>query len=76
MLLIWGRQDKMIPYSLSRQFLDLNPKLCLVDVDNAGHCAHDECPEQVNQILQNWIDELVLEKPPLTAKQNLSTIPQ
>lgn len=76
MLLIWGREDKMIPYSLSRQFIELNPKLYLVDVDNAGHCAHDECPDQVNKILQDWLDELSLEKQPLVKKQNLSTITQ
>lgn len=54
-LLIWGRQDRMIPPSLYSQFIDLNPKLRLVDLDNAGHCAHDEHPEQVNQLLLDWI---------------------
>ncbi|GAC1461583.1 MAG: alpha/beta fold hydrolase [Chamaesiphon sp.] len=55
MLLIWGRQDRMIPPSLYNGFVELNPKLQLVDVDNAGHCPHDECPEQVNKILLDWL---------------------
>jgi pimeloyl-ACP methyl ester carboxylesterase len=61
MLLIWGRQDRMIPPSLSGRFLKLNQRLRLVEVDNAGHCAHDECPEQVNQILADWINQIATE---------------
>jgi len=55
LLLIWGRQDRMIPANLAAQFSKLNPSLELVEIDNAGHCPHDECPEQVNQILLDWI---------------------
>jgi pimeloyl-ACP methyl ester carboxylesterase len=55
MLLIWGQQDRMIPPGLARQFAAYNPKLQLVELDNAGHCAHDECPEQVNQSILDWI---------------------
>jgi haloalkane dehalogenase len=40
---------------LARQFVALNPNLELVELDNAGHCPHDECPEQVNQILLDWL---------------------
>jgi haloalkane dehalogenase len=52
---MWGRQDRMIPPNLARQFVALNPNLELVELDNAGHCPHDECPEQVNQILLDWL---------------------
>ncbi|HAG80079.1 MAG TPA: alpha/beta hydrolase, partial [Cyanobacteria bacterium UBA12227] len=55
LLLMWGRQDRMVPPSLARQFVELNPNLELVELDNAGHCPHDECPDQVNQILLDWI---------------------
>lgn len=55
MLLMWGRNDRMIPPHLARQFTALNSNLELVELDNAGHCPHDECPEQVNQILLEWI---------------------
>ncbi len=54
-LLMWGCQDRMIPPGLYHRFSKLNPKLQLVALDNAGHCAHDECPEQFNQILLDWI---------------------
>lgn len=56
MLLIWGRLDRMVPPSLANQFIKLNPKLQLVELDDAGHCPHDECPEQVNQILLDWMN--------------------
>ncbi|NEO99660.1 MAG: alpha/beta fold hydrolase [Symploca sp. SIO2E9] len=57
MLLIWGLQDRMIPPSLARprQYLELNPNLKLVELEHAGHCPHDECPEQVNQIVLDWL---------------------
>lgn len=55
LLLMWGLQDRMIPPQLSRRFVELNPNLELIELDNAGHCPHDECPEQVNQILIEWL---------------------
>ena len=60
MLLIWGKQDRMIPPRLAKQFVELNPKLELVQLD-AGHCPHDECPEEVNSILLHWLDRLSLQ---------------
>ncbi|NEP11838.1 MAG: alpha/beta fold hydrolase [Symploca sp. SIO2C1] len=55
MLLLWGLQDRMIPPKSARYLASLNPNLKLVELDNAGHCPHDECPEQVNQILLDWL---------------------
>ncbi|MGG6267835.1 MULTISPECIES: alpha/beta fold hydrolase [unclassified Leptolyngbya] len=54
-LLLWGKQDRMIPAASARQFLQYNPNLKLIELDDAGHCAHDECPERVNAELINWI---------------------
>lgn len=58
MLLIWGRQDRMIPPRFARphQFVECNPNYVeLVELDHAGHCPQDECPEQVNQEILNWM---------------------
>jgi pimeloyl-ACP methyl ester carboxylesterase len=58
MLLIWGKQDRMIPPRFARphQFVECNPNYVeLVELDNAGHCPQDECPEQVNQAILNWM---------------------
>jgi pimeloyl-ACP methyl ester carboxylesterase len=59
-LLLWGQQDRMIPLELARRFLGYSPTLQLIEVENAGHCAHDERPEQVNQELLSWIQTQVL----------------
>ncbi|MGB8699983.1 MAG: alpha/beta fold hydrolase, partial [Thermosynechococcaceae cyanobacterium] len=54
-LLIWGRQDRMVPPAFGQIFAPLNPKLQLIELDPAGHCPHDECAQDVNQILDDWI---------------------
>ncbi|MFW6357756.1 MAG: alpha/beta fold hydrolase [Chroococcales cyanobacterium] len=55
MLLIWGSSDFMIPAKLAHRFKELNPNLELVTLENVGHCPHDECPEQFNEIVLNWL---------------------
>ncbi|MGG6263863.1 alpha/beta fold hydrolase [Leptolyngbya sp. AN03gr2] len=59
MLLFWGKQDKFVPPSLAESCVKLNPKLELVEVENAGHCPHDEQPEIVNRKILSWIEECV-----------------
>jgi pimeloyl-ACP methyl ester carboxylesterase len=58
MLLIWGSDDRMIPPQTADALIQLNPQLKLIPVPNAGHCAHDENPDAVNQIIRNWLDGL------------------
>lgn len=57
LLLIWGRQDRMIPPQVVQpsHFLAYNSRLQLIELDQAGHCPHDECPKQVNQAILQWI---------------------
>jgi pimeloyl-ACP methyl ester carboxylesterase len=59
-LLLWGKQDRLIPITLAWQFLSYNSNLELVELDNAGHCAHDDRPEHVNWELLHWIRAKVL----------------
>jgi pimeloyl-ACP methyl ester carboxylesterase len=54
-LLIWGLQDRMIPASQARAIAELNPNIKLIELENAGHCPHDEYPEQFNYLLLNWL---------------------
>lgn len=56
-LLIWGQQDRMVPPTFARQFAKYNPNVQLLTLENAGHCPHDECPEEVNQAILAWIDK-------------------
>jgi len=59
-LLIWGKQDRLIPIQLAnpRKYLEYNPHLKLVELDEAGHCPHDECPERVNQEILDWMKSI------------------
>ena len=56
-LLVWGRQDRMIPISLALEFSQLNPHLTLVELEQAGHCPHDECPDRFNSIFLDWVNK-------------------
>ena len=58
MLLIWGMQDKMIPPKQARAIASLNPRLKLIELANAGHCPHDEYPNQFNSLLLEWLDSV------------------
>jgi pimeloyl-ACP methyl ester carboxylesterase len=55
LLLLWGKQDTMVPPSLAPRFLAYNANLKLIELDQAGHCPHDECPERVNPIILDWL---------------------
>ncbi len=58
MLLIWGLQDKMIPPKQARAIAALNSRLKLVELENAGHCPHDEDPETFNSLLLDWLKSI------------------
>ncbi len=55
MLLIWGNQDRMVPSALAPMFTQLNPRIKFIELEDVGHCPHDECPEQFNTILLDWL---------------------
>ncbi|MGD1922122.1 MAG: alpha/beta fold hydrolase [Pleurocapsa sp.] len=57
-LLIWGLQDKMIPPNQAKAIASLNPLLKLIELENAGHCPHDEYPEQFNSLLLEWLESI------------------
>lgn len=56
MLLLWGSDDRMIPPGTAGVLLKLNPLLELVNLAGAGHCAHDEIPDVVNEQICTWLD--------------------
>jgi pimeloyl-ACP methyl ester carboxylesterase len=57
MLLIWGQKDRFVPPILASRFAQYNEQLQILNLEDVGHCPHDECPEQVNQAILNWIDQ-------------------
>ena len=58
MLLVWGLQDKMIPPKQAREIAKLNPLLKLIELEEAGHCPHDEYPELFNSLLLEWLESI------------------
>lgn len=56
MLLVWGRQDRMVPFGLAPFLASLNPQIKLVELDQMGHCPHDEDPQRFNPILLDWLE--------------------
>ena len=61
-LLIWGKQDKLIPIFLAKKLIKLHPWLKLNVINEAGHCLHDESPQQFNQIVLKWLENLKTSK--------------
>ena len=61
-LLIWGKQDKLIPIFLAKKLIKLHPWLKLTVVNEAGHCLHDELPKHFNQIVMKWLKNLKTSK--------------
>lgn len=57
-LLVWGLRDRMIPPGLGAIFAELNPKIELIELENVGHCPHDESFAQFNQLLLTWLGNL------------------
>ncbi|MDH6061818.1 alpha/beta fold hydrolase [Chrysosporum bergii ANA360D] len=55
MLLIWGQKDKFVPAVFGKRFTQYNERLELVNLEDVGHCPHDESPEIVNQLILDWM---------------------
>ncbi|MFM7086108.1 MAG: alpha/beta fold hydrolase [Cyanobium sp.] len=59
LLLLWGIRDPWINAAGRRaQFLRHAPAATSEVVLQAGHCPHDEVPEQVNNALLHWLESL------------------
>ena len=56
-LLIWGSQDRMVPTNLAPIFAKLNSQIKYIEMEQVGHCPHDECPDKFNRILLDWLNE-------------------
>lgn len=55
-LLIWGKEDRTVPYKHSRTFLQLVPQAEFHPIDRARHIPHFERPELVNKKLIDFLN--------------------
>ncbi|MEO0925634.1 MAG: alpha/beta fold hydrolase [Cyanobacteria bacterium J06643_13] len=58
MLLVWGLKDKMIPPQQAQAIAALNPLIKLIELEDIGHCPHDENPAQFNSLLLDWLQSI------------------
>ena len=60
LLILWGKSDRLIPPSEGKRLLQFAPEASLIYLENVGHCAHDDAPDQVNQIILDWVAQTQL----------------
>ncbi|MGC6484004.1 MAG: alpha/beta fold hydrolase [Synechococcus sp.] len=56
LLLLWGRQDRLVPPMIGKKLQQQHAWLELQVINGSGHCPHDETPEVFHQTLLNWLD--------------------
>ena len=55
LLILWGEKDPWInARERGKKFREYYPQLTEYYLE-AGHCPHDEIPEQVNNLITNWV---------------------
>ncbi|MGB2926614.1 MAG: alpha/beta hydrolase, partial [Limnothrix sp.] len=58
LMMIWGEKDPWInARSRGEKFKQYCPTLVEHYLDS-GHCPHDDTPEEVNQIIRDWMFEM------------------
>lgn len=53
-LMIWGRQDKLVPLFVGKQITKEHPWINLSILEKTGHCPHDESPKEFNDNVLDW----------------------
>ncbi|NER32765.1 MAG: alpha/beta fold hydrolase [Oscillatoria sp. SIO1A7] len=56
-LLLWGTDDPWEPIALGRELAEFPAVEKFIPLEGLGHCPHDEAPELVNPIVQEWVLE-------------------
>ena len=57
-LLLWGREDPVVPLSAARRLLDELPAARLVILDHCGHLPQEERPEEGIEALLSFLEGL------------------
>ena len=56
-LVVWGREDTLIPLSFGERFNREIKASRLRVIDNCGHMPHVECPEKLNAVLLQFLGD-------------------
>jgi pimeloyl-ACP methyl ester carboxylesterase len=54
-LLVFGKQDKMVPFETSRIFSENIPHISFWGLDNCGHCPHIEYVDEFNKRFKEFL---------------------
>jgi pimeloyl-ACP methyl ester carboxylesterase len=54
-LVLWGRQDAYLSADHAARFQELMPDARAQVIDQCGHSAHEECPDEVNTALLKFL---------------------
>jgi pimeloyl-ACP methyl ester carboxylesterase len=54
-LLVWGKEDRVIPFRISEMLKELIPNAGFKAIDQAGHVPHYELPDTVNPIIIDFL---------------------
>lgn len=57
-LLLWGSQDRVIPYGWAKEIASQSQHINFKTVPNGGHCCYDEHSDTINPIILNWLGDL------------------
>lgn len=55
--IIWGREDQFEPYNMGCELQRYKAVERFETLDGVGHCAHDESPEAVNDIIIDFVQK-------------------
>lgn len=55
-LLLWGREDRMIPVGNADDYLAALPDARLMTFPGVGHVLHEEAADQTSEALRNFLD--------------------
>ncbi len=59
-LILWGSDDPWEPIALGEELAKYPSVQEFISLPGLGHCPQDEAPEEVNPIVQKWIQELII----------------
>lgn len=61
LLILWGEADPWTPITGAKIYQErakLRDDTAFFSIPQAGHCPHDEKPQQVNEYILNWLNQI------------------
>lgn len=59
-LLVWGKEDKMIPIQYAKEFLGTIRNCKFLEIKETGHLPHVECPQLFSKSILEFLDSKIV----------------